>query len=137
MFHRRLHPASYGSVTDREQLERIFVLLRFAGRLLFRLFITVKALIAPTAFGVTGTVLDGAGRVLLVRHRYMPGWQLPGGGVDRGEPPELAVMRELREDVGLIGGEAAFLGLYTRPAGWAATLRRLAELQGAPVSPYW
>lgn len=176
MFYRRLHPASYGSVTDCEQLERIFVLLRFAGRLLFRLFITVKALISPTAFGVTGAVLDDAGRVLLVRHRYMPGWQLPGGGVDRGEPPALAVLRELREEVGLRGGEAAFLGLYTRSAGWAtnvialyrvtgatvnfrpsleiletcfvdpaspplgcsaATLRRLAELQGAPVSPYW
>ena len=147
-----------------------------AGWLAFRLVIAVKTLIAPTAFGAIGAVFDAQGRVLLVRHRYMSGWQLPGGGVGRNEPPRQAVLRELREELGLAGGEASFLGLYTRAAGWAtnvialyritgaqlafrpnleireicwadphqpppgcsaATLRRLAEIAGEPVSPYW
>jgi len=52
--------------------------------------------------GVRVLAVDGEGRVLLVRHTYLPGWWLPGGGVDRGETLEAAAVRELREEAGLI-----------------------------------
>ena len=48
-------------------------------------------------------VVDGQGRVLLLKHRFRPGtgWGIPGGFVDAGEQPEEGVRRELREEVGL------------------------------------
>lgn len=101
---------------------------------LFRLFITAKALFSPTAFGVAGAVFDEQGRVLLVRHRYMTGWHLPGGGVDRGEPPALAIRRELGEEVGLTGGVFEFQGLYTRKAGWATNVVAFYRITDAAVT---
>jgi len=51
--------------------------------------------------GVTVIALDGAGHVLLVRHSYGPDvWALPGGGLGRGEAPEQAAVREIREELG-------------------------------------
>jgi ADP-ribose pyrophosphatase YjhB (NUDIX family) len=105
-----------------------------AGKVAFRLLMTVKAALSPTAFGVAGVVVDTQGRVLLVRHSYKGGWALPGGGVDRGEPPEQAVRRELAEEVGLSGGTTQFLGLYTRRAGWATNVIALYRVTGAQVA---
>ncbi len=64
--------------------------------------------------GVRVAVLDeAAGRVLLVRHSYTPGWYLPGGGVDRGETAEAAAVRETREETAVLCLERPLLhGLF-------------------------
>lgn len=55
---------------------------------------------APIA-GVSVFVSDLDGKLLMVRHSYGPsGWLLPGGGMKRGETPEDAARREIREEVG-------------------------------------
>jgi 8-oxo-dGTP diphosphatase len=40
-------------------------------------------------------------QVLLVKRRDVPIWVLPGGGIDKGETPEQAVIREVYEETGL------------------------------------
>jgi 8-oxo-dGTP pyrophosphatase MutT (NUDIX family) len=100
----------------------------------FRLFMTARVLLSPTAMGVAGAVTDDRGRVLLVKHRYNPGWRLPGGGVNRGEPAQEAVLRELREEVGLSGGSCEFFGLYVRKAGWATAVIAVYRIRGAEVN---
>lgn len=51
--------------------------------------------------GVRAVVTDGEGRVLLIQHTYVKGWYLPGGGVERRETAEDAVVRELAEEAGV------------------------------------
>jgi len=55
----------------------------------------------PFTLGVRVIVEDGEGRVLLVRHSYLSGWYLPGGGVDKAETMAEAACREVLEEAGI------------------------------------
>jgi 8-oxo-dGTP pyrophosphatase MutT (NUDIX family) len=63
--------------------------------------------------GVRAVVLDGDNRVFLVKHSYVTGWHLPGGGVEVGETFRDALQRELAEEAGIeLSGEPALHGLF-------------------------
>jgi 8-oxo-dGTP pyrophosphatase MutT (NUDIX family) len=55
----------------------------------------------PRTFGAHALALTPERKLLLVRLRYAPGWRLPGGGRDEDEDPRDAVLRELREEIGM------------------------------------
>lgn len=56
----------------------------------------------PKTYGAHAVALTPEGKVVLVKLRYAPGWRLPGGGRAAEEPPVDAVLRELREEIGLV-----------------------------------
>lgn len=55
--------------------------------------------------GVRAACFDAEGRVFLVRHSYVPGWHLPGGGVERRETALQALAKEMREEGNLVAGD--------------------------------
>ena len=63
--------------------------------------------------GTRAMVVDGPGRIFLVKHSYVEGWHLPGGGVETGETLLEALSRELAEE-GNIRLDAApqLFGIY-------------------------
>jgi 8-oxo-dGTP pyrophosphatase MutT (NUDIX family) len=78
------------------------VLRRVTSRLIQAWF----RLSRPMTLGVRVAAFDADGRVCLIRHTYLPGWHLPGGGVERGETALDCGVKELREEAGLVADPA-------------------------------
>ena len=71
----------------------------------------------PRTVGVHGVPLTPDGKVVLVMLSYARGWRLPGGGKRKTEDSRTAMIRELREEIGLTNFDSVDLGdgLRTSP----------------------
>jgi 8-oxo-dGTP pyrophosphatase MutT (NUDIX family) len=66
-----------------------------------------------STIGARAIILNQDNQVLLVKHTYQPHWYIPGGGVKKGESTKAALLRELKEEVGLTAIEEPILfGIY-------------------------
>ena len=70
----------------------------FRYRVLTRIAHFVYFFIKGMTIGVRAACFDEQGRLFLVRHSYIPGWHMPGGGVERRETVREALAKELREE---------------------------------------
>jgi 8-oxo-dGTP pyrophosphatase MutT (NUDIX family) len=63
--------------------------------------------------GARALVIDGSGRIFLVKHSYVDGWHMPGGGVETGETLLTALARELAEEGNIqLAGKPELHGIF-------------------------
>jgi 8-oxo-dGTP pyrophosphatase MutT (NUDIX family) len=95
----------------------------------------------PMTLGVRAVVVDDEGRVFLVKHSYVAGWHLPGGGVEVGETLQVSLARELLEEGGITPlGPVALHGVFfnarvSRRDHVAVYVLRDFRQQGVPHNP--
>lgn len=99
-------------------------------------------LLRPMTLGARALVFDEAGRVFLVRHSYVAGWHIPGGGVEAGETVLTSLARELAEEGNIeITGAPALHGIFFNRASsrrdHVAVYIVREFRQSAPPKPNW
>lgn len=113
--------------------------LKFRHRLLLRLVFPLHILRRSMTLGARAACFNERGEIFLVRHTYVPGWYLPGGGVERGETVIEAVLKEIREEGNLeaLGSPSLFHVYHNRGVSIRdhVVLYRIDVRQTAPRPP--
>jgi 8-oxo-dGTP diphosphatase len=88
---------------------------------------------------VAAALIDPRGQVLVQQRppgKSMAGlWEFPGGKIERGETPEAALTRELREELGIIVGALVPLGFASETLGERHLLMLLYECRDWTGTP--
>jgi len=90
----------------------------------------------PTVLGAHAIPLTPSGELILVRLTYARGWRLPGGGRKPGEDPRAAILRELREEIGLQGhGAVEWIFEFPHPADFRHSIAQVFLVRNAAYAP--
>ena len=95
-------------------MQDVSTVARFAGR------IDNNDMSGFVVLCVGAVIKDAQGRLLLIKRGHAPGaglWSLPGGRIEAGETDTEALVREMREETGLLVEADALIGSVRRPAG--------------------
>jgi 8-oxo-dGTP pyrophosphatase MutT (NUDIX family) len=105
-----LHAVCAAAIDDRFLMSRsppllassiIDKILRVILTAAHKLLILNWIILRPRTLGAHALALTPERKLILVRHRYAPGWRVPGGGRRADETAEEAGLRELREEIGM------------------------------------
>ena len=92
----------------------------------------------PNTFGVHAVPITPSGNIVLVKLSYARGWRLPGGGRKAGEAAEVAMLRELREEIGLIScGSLRAVTQFEHRPDFRKDQSHLFVAQGVVYRPRW
>ncbi len=82
------------------------------GKIRGGVFLFFAGMFRRMTLGVRG-VLIKKDKIFLIRHTYVPGWHLPGGGVEAGESCQTSLGREIFEETGYrLTGEGQLVNIY-------------------------
>jgi 8-oxo-dGTP diphosphatase len=98
--------------------------------------VAVRVAAPKHSLGVCAVVTDTDGRVLLVRHPYAASerWGLPGGYVEAGEDPSDALVREVREELGVVATVGEPVAVTSHRGRRHVTLYFETAVAGMPVA---
>jgi 8-oxo-dGTP pyrophosphatase MutT (NUDIX family) len=92
----------------------------------------------PRTFGAHAIALTPERKLILVKLRYASGWRLPGGGRHRDEDPREAVLRELREEIGMTSHGAVRLAAeLDQDTDFKHDLASLLIVEDVRYAPRW
>ena len=83
--------------------------------------------------GVFAIIFDDKKRVLLCHRRDYDLWNLPSGGLEKGESPWDGVIRELKEETGIVAEVDKLLGVYFKPEQGEIVFSFLCKIVGGKM----
>jgi 8-oxo-dGTP pyrophosphatase MutT (NUDIX family) len=113
-------------------------ILRVALTAAHKLLRTAWFVRRPRTFGAHALAFTPEGKLILVKLRYAPGWRVPGGGRKGGEPADDAVLRELREEIGMTAhGRVRFACELEEAVDFKRDLAALLIVEDVLYRPRW
>lgn len=92
----------------------------------------------PPVRGAHAIPFTSRGTVVLVKLRYARGWRLPGGGRKDSETAEDAALRELREEIGMVGfGTIRHLSDFQEVSDFRPDTASVFIVRDVEYSPRW
>jgi putative (di)nucleoside polyphosphate hydrolase len=88
--------------------------------------------------GVGAVIIDDGGRLLVLeRSDILGSWQLPQGGLEEGEEPSKAVLREINEETGISQNDLELIDKYPEPLVYELPPDARSRKTGRGQVQYW